>query len=324
MAKAESFNVVNNREDKTDLYTIVSPEETPMLSGLPKFRAQTATLIEWTADDYENVSFAGTIEGTDQTTHKDKTENRVLLSNRYQEERRPYAVSNIQNKVDVAGVSDEVSFAQSKAMVELKRDLESALGSNEEVQLGSGAQASKLRGLGKWIDSSNTNIDSSVRTPSASEGTTSTLSESSFNDVLQSVFEQSGSVMDMRLYAGPTLQRKISDFTRAEGNTTPTPFIVNSDQSSREIVFSVQFYRGDFANVQIISDLFLGRTSGSGLTTASKQTGYLVDPDKVHCSVWEDMNIVEQTDNGGGPRGFARGILTSIVKNPKGLGMFSG
>ncbi len=70
MAKAESFNVVNNREDKTDLYTVVSPEKTPMLSGLPKARAQSATLMEWTADNLEDVSFSGTVEGEDQTSHR--------------------------------------------------------------------------------------------------------------------------------------------------------------------------------------------------------------------------------------------------------------
>ena len=324
MAKAESFNVVNNREDKTDLYTVVSPEKTPMLSGLPKFRSQTNTLLEWTADNLEDVDFGGTIEGSDQTSHKDKTEKRVLLGNRYQEERKSYAVSNIQNKVDVAGVSDEESFAQARSMLELKLNMESAIGSSNELQAGTGAQPSLLRGLNKWIDSTNTNIDASVRTPSSSEGTTSTLTESSFNDVLQSVYETAGAVMDMRLYAGSELQRKISDFTRAEGTTTPTPFVVNSDQNSREITFSVQFYRGDFANVQVISDLFLNRTSGQGLTTASKQQGYLINPEMVNISVWENMNIVEQVDNGGGPRGFARGIITSVVKNPKGLGKFSG
>lgn len=323
MAKAESFNVVNNKEDKTDLYTVVSPEQTPILSGMPKFRSQKATLLEWTADNLDNVTFEGTREGVDQTTHKDKTENRVLLDNRHQEERKPYAVSNIQNKVDVAGVSDEVAFAQARSMLELKLNMESAIGSDNESQAGTGAVPAKLRGLGKWIDNTNANIDPSVQTPANSIGTTSTLTESTFNDVLQSVYEASGSFMDMRLYAGPELQRKISDFTRAEGTVTPTPFIVNSDQSSREIVFSVQFYRGDFSNVQIISDLFLGRTSGSGVTTQSKERGYLLTPEMFNVSVWEDMNIFEQTDDGGGPRGFARGIITTVCKNPKGLGKFA-
>lgn len=324
MAQAQSFNVVNNREDKTDFLTTVAPEQTPILSGHPKFRAQQATLIEFTADNLENVSFDGVMEGSDQTTHEDKTENRVLLSNRYQEERRAYSVSNIQNMVNVAGVSTEEAFAKAKAMLELKLDLESAIGSTNDLQAGSGLVASKMRGLGAWINSSTSTIDADVRTPSASEGTTSTLTESAFNDVLQSVFETAGSAQDMRLYAGSELQRKVADFTRAEGTTTPTPFVVNSDQSSREIIFSVQFYRGDFANVQIISDLFLGRTSGSGLTTASKQTGYLLTDEMVNVSVWEQPNIVEQVDNGGGPRGFARSILTTVVKNPKGLGKFSG
>lgn len=324
MAQAESFNQVNNREDKTDLLTTVTPEKTPILSGMPKFRAQTNTLLEFFADDVDNVTHDGTIEGVDQTSHDDKSSNRVLLSNRYQEERKAYAVTNVQQKVATAGVSDEEAYAQAKSLLELKLNLESAIGSDNAIQAGSGLQASKLRGLGSWINASTSTIDASVRTPAASIGTTSTLTESGFNDVLQSVFDESGMVSDMRLYAGTVLQRNISNFTRAEGSATPTPFIVNSDQSSREIVFSVQFYRGDFANVAIISDQFLGRTSASAQTTASKQQGYLLSPELFNCSVWEEPNIFEQTDEGGGPRGFARAMLTSVVKNPKGLGKFAG
>ena len=324
MAQAQSYNVVNNREDLTDLLTTVAPEQTPILSSAPKYRAQNATLMEWTANDLDNPTYTGTQEGQDQTTHGDKTANRVTLSNRYQEERKGYSVSNIQQMNATAGVPDEEAEAKAQSIIELKTNIESAFGSDNDLQAGSGLNNSLLRGLGAWINASTATIDASVRPPAASLGTTSTLTESGFNDVLQSVYDSAGVVQNMKLYAGSTLQRTVSEFTRAEGSTTPTPFIVNSNQSDREIVMSVQFYRGDFANVEVISDQFLGRTSGSAITTASKQRGYLISDDKVSVSVWKAPHIFEQSDEGGGPRGFACGIQTLVVKNPKGLGKFSG
>ncbi len=323
MAQTTSFDAVGNREDLTGFLTTVSPEETPMLSGLPKVRAPRATFMEWQTDDNEIVSFNGVNEGSDQTTHEDKAENRLRIGNRIQEFRRAYRVSNIQEMVMTAGVSSELARAKAKSIIELKRDCESAFGADQELQAGTEALPHLLRGLGKWIDSGNTNIDASIRTPAASIGTTSSLVESGFNDVLQNVYETAGVIQNMRLYAGSSLQRKISDFTRAEGTTTPTPFQVNSMQTDREIVFSVQFYRGDYANVQVISDLFLGRTSDTAFGTTAKERGYLITPEMVQVGILEAPNIFEQSDEGGGERGFARAIKTIVVRNPHGLGKFA-
>jgi len=323
MASTVSYDVVGLREHLTSFLSTVSPEETPMTSGLPKVMSQKNPLMEWQTDDNEEVNFDGVVEGTDQKTFDDKAKNRVRLGNRYQELRRPYMVSNIhQNMDDVAGVPNEKSRAQSKSLVELKRDFESCIGSDQEVQAGSGASPSLLRALGKWIDSGNTNIDSSIRTPGGNIGTTSGLTESGFNDVLQNTYEQSGIVSSYRLYANTNLQRAISNFTRAEGTTTPTPFIVNSDQSSKEIIFSVQFYRGDFANVQVISDIFVGRSSDTALATAAKDRGYLITPEAVQISMTAAPSIFENTDEGGGPRGFAKVVATLVCRNPKHLGKF--
>jgi len=323
MAQANSFDVVNNREDRMDLLTIVSPEQTPILSSQPKTSAQSATLTEWFTDDYDNVSFGGVKEGEDNTSFDDKSSNRTTLGNRYQKFWKSYAVTDIQEAVATAGVGSEEAKAKSKSITELKQSMEAAIGSDNDVVVGTPLVASIMRGLGAWANASTAGIDSSVRTPAASIGTTSGLVESGFNDVLQSVFTESGVIQNMNLYAGPELQRSVSDFTRVTTANAPAPFVVNSNQKDREIVFSVQFYRGDFANVAIVSDQFLGRVDGGGQTTQSKARGYLITDEQVNVSVWQAPEIFEQTDDGGGPRGHARSRASLCVKNPKGLGKFA-
>lgn len=323
MAQAQSFDVVNNREDRMDLLTIVSPEKTPILSGMPKTRAQSATIAEWFTDDYDNVTFPGIKEGEDQLTHSDKTKNREAIGNRYQIYRKDYAVTDIQEAVDTAGVGSEEAKAKSKSISELKQSMEASIGSDNDLQVGNGLVPSICRGLGAWVNNSTATIPVAVRTPATSIGTSSSLTESGFNDVLQSVFDASGVVQNMTLFAGSALQRSISEFTRTDGTTNTAPFIVNSDMKDREITLSVQFYRGDFANVQIVSDQFLGRVTDGGQTTQSKERGYLLTDEHVSVSVWQEPQIQEQTDNGGGPRGFAKARATLVVKNPLALGKFA-
>ena len=65
MATATTYDVASNvgaaaanREDLSDLLTIVTPEETPLVSGAAKLNAR-ATLTEWNMDILRNPRFAG-------------------------------------------------------------------------------------------------------------------------------------------------------------------------------------------------------------------------------------------------------------------------
>ena len=324
MASATSYNTVGKREDILDLVTTVDPESTPMFSSLAKTGSPKALNLEWQTDVIAAPTFAGVIDGTDVSTFDNKAAGRVLLNNRVQTFRRPYQVSRLQEAVETAGVPSEFARSKAKSIQELKIDIESAMGSSTELQVGSGAQPDLMRGLGKWIDSTNTNIDSSVRTPSDSEGTTSTLTEATYNAVVQSTYEQSGSAATFRQFSGPTLQNKITNFARAEGTTTSTPLQVVTQATSKELVFSITRYVSDFGTIDVIPDLFLGRTEGAELATAGKQAGFLINPAMVSVALMENPTTFELEDQGAGRRGFAEAVVTLCVKNPKALGKFAG
>jgi len=323
MASATTYNVVNNREDKLDFISLVAPEDTPMYSTLPKSKAPSAVTQEWTADDLDNPSFPGYVEGSDVSSYENKAANRALLSNTIQEFRRTFQVSRIQEKVATAGVSSEIAHAKSRAVVELKRDIESAIGADVESQVGDGSSAHKMRGMVKWLTATNTNINVNFRIPSASVGTTSSLTESTLNDVLQSVYETRGTFNNYRLFSGPTLKNKITMFTRAEGTTTATNYHVNEVASKKQVTLSVMRYISDWGTFDVINSLFLERTSGNGLETAGKAAGFLIDPSLVGIGVMTAPTVEEFEDQGGGRRGLASAVLTLVVKNPKGLGRFT-
>jgi hypothetical protein len=110
----------SNREDLTDVLTILAPEETPALSSANKQKAN-ATFVEWTVDSLANPKTTGISEGADVTSFTDQFASRARLGNYIQKFRRDFMVSDLQEAVDSVGPA-KVAQAEAKAIRELKRD----------------------------------------------------------------------------------------------------------------------------------------------------------------------------------------------------------
>ena len=95
-------SAVSNREDLTDVLTILAPEETPVLSSASKQKSS-ATFTEWTVDALSAPSTAGIDEGADVTTFTDQFAGRARLGNYVQKFRRNFKVSDLQEAVDSVG-----------------------------------------------------------------------------------------------------------------------------------------------------------------------------------------------------------------------------
>jgi len=121
---------VSNREDLTDVLTILAPEETPILSSANKERAS-ATNVEWTVDSLSAPQTAGIAEGADVTAFTDQFAGRARLGNRVQKFRRDYMVSDMQEAVDSVGPA-KIAQAEAKAIRELKRDVEATIASTKD------------------------------------------------------------------------------------------------------------------------------------------------------------------------------------------------
>lgn len=325
MAKATTYNVAGNREDLTDILSVIEPQETPITSAIKKGKAPGNVLIEWQVDDLANPSFDGVAEGTDVSDFDNKAANRARLGNYIQKFRRTWSVSDIQEAVDTAGVPSEKARSKTKCLLEIKRDIESAIASNNDRSSG---PTHTLRGLGDWIDSTGpSDVAAAYRTPSGSidTTTTTTLSEANINTVLQTMYENYGSKKDLTLFAGPALKKRISDFTRAEGTTTAKAYQVHELATSKTITYDVTLYDGPFAMVAIVPTLFNGRVSSTGgaLTDVVRGRGYVANLSLLSLNYMKQPGAQELENEGGGPRGFVDAILTLCVHNPKGLGKFA-
>jgi len=329
MAQATTYNTAGNREDLTDVLTILEPEDTPKLSTFSKTKGSTNVYHEWQVDSLLPVTFAGILEGQDVTSYTNQVINRARIGNYNQLFRRDWMVSVLQEASDPAGVSNEVANSKTKAMREIKRDIEAALGSDNDRQADNGVVPYKMRALGDWIKSTGpSDVPAAFRSKSGAIDTTATgsLTESLFNDVYQALFQAVGGKRKYTLFAGPSLKRAISKFQRQEGTTTAKSYMVTQDASEHRIDLNVTIYSGDFSTVTIVPDMFNGLLEGadpSTVTNQQKARGYVIDPELVGLSYMVGMTNKENPDLGGGRRGFILSALTLMVKNCKGLGKFA-
>ena len=330
MALATSYNVAGNREDLTDILTILEPEES-VITSLAKKTTASGTFHEWQVDDLATISFNGVSEGEDVQSWNNKALNRTRLGNYVQKFRRTYMTSDIQELVSTAGVPSEFAYASSKAVRELKRDLESAIASAQERQAEAGAGTPyKTRGLAQWLANGGSVAGAaSSDVPAAFQCTASdtnaTPTEAQFNVVLESLYKANGLPSgQLTLVAGPTLKRNISRFTRADTSSNDSTYTVTQAAESKKVTLTVNLYDGDFGLVAIVPSIHNARTSDSSTTTTAESFGYLVDPDMLSLFVLKAEGVNELEDQGGGRRGYCDVIAGLACHNPKAHGYFEG
>ena len=306
---------VSNREDLTDVLTILAPEETPILSSANKERAS-ATNVEWTVDSLSAPQTAGIAEGADVTAFTDQFAGRARLGNRVQKFRRDYMVSDLQEAVDSVGPA-KIAQAEAKAIRELKRDIEATLAGTQDKAVEDGAgTANALRGLGDWIDSAGpADVPAAFRTPAASivDVTDDVFAESELNGLISSIFKVTGTSDNLMLVADTALRTDISDFARIGGVSGDSVRSVNYDGNSGSIKLSVDLYQSDHGVVSVVNanpDCMPTQAGQAGMA------GYLVNPEYYGVHELIPMGSTRLPNLGGGERGFVDCALTLGVYHP--------
>jgi len=317
-------SAVSNREDLTDVLSILAPEETPILSSLNKQKAN-ATFVEWTVDSLSDPVTSGIREGADVGTFTDKFAGRARLGNYVQKFRRDFQVSDLQEAVESVGPV-KIAQAEAKSIRELKRDIEATLASANDRAVENGTDtAYALRGLGDWLDSAGpSDVPAAFRTPAASiytatEAGTTEFGEEAFNDIITSIFEQTGSVNDLMLIADTGLRRVISDFARTSGSSDNSVRNVNFDGGSGQIILRVDMYESDHGMVSIINANRKCMPNFGGNTANS--SGYLINPEYAGIHELIPVGSTRLPNQGGGERGYVDCALTLGVYHPQAHGL---
>ncbi|MBV4519677.1 DUF5309 domain-containing protein [Pseudomonas sp. SWRI74] len=259
----DSYDAIGNREDLQDKIYMVSPEKTPIVSAIGRFKA-TQRLHEWQRDNLATPNKDNAvIEGDDRTgtslTPTDRVANTVQLFD------KTAVVSSTQEKTKSAGRSSEMKYQVSKCMVELKRDLEAMVLSNNPAVQGNSTTARKSAGLGVLLYSntshgaggSTTAHTSGLATVAPVAGTARAFAEAQLKTVMQSIYTNSGE-MPTIISMTPSHKGGFSAFTGIALNR------VNLKKGGQAtIVGGADVYVSDFGELTVVPN-YIQATANSG------------------------------------------------------------
>ena len=311
-------SAVSNREHLLEVLTVLAPEETPVLSSTSRSKAN-ATFVEWTVDSLDAPSTEGIAEGADVTSFADKFSGRARLGNFVQKFRKSFNVSDLQEAVDSVGPA-KIAQAEAKAVREIKRDMEATLGSdNDRSQEDGAGSVYKLRGLGKWIESSAdtggagapADVPDTFKTPAGSIfNDDNNFTETEFNDLITSIYTVTGNTNSLTLIADTALRRSISDFARIDDTSSTTSVRqVNYDGNTAQITLSVEMYKSDHGMVSIVN-------GNPDCMPGSGERGYLINPEYYSLAELIPLGSTRLPNMGGGERGYVDGSITLMMQHP--------
>lgn len=333
MSQLVEPNQVGKREQLFDIIALDDYKDKPLLAMLPKEQKLTNMQVSWQLDSYATPDTSGSADGEPVTAIENAAENRVRAYVYGQKFRRTAGVGTIAEEIsNVAGASEgEMARSISKKLEEISRDIECAIGSDNDTQAEvSSGKPYKLRGLGSYISSTAQTtlpIDSNFLTPSGSIDSTATgsLTEATFKGVLESIFTQYGKAQDLDLVCGTTLKKTVTGFTQAASGTNAyfTMRHFNQDVADKKITSNILVYEGDFNTVKLHTSLFLANTGTSTPSTTGKCRGYVLPMDRLSLHWGWQPKVTPLANDGSGPRAMIEAVVALVAKNPKVLGKFA-
>ena len=196
----DSYDMKGIREDLSDVIYDVSPSETPFYSACAKVKA-TNTYHEWQTDALRASAANAHVEGDDTAAEARTATSR--LGNYTQIFKNAVSISGTDDGLNKAGRAKEMAYQILKVAKEQKLDIEKALFDNNARVAGNSTTARELAGAPAWMVT-NTNFVTGGTTNGADptgDGTNArtdavggltAFSQTKFDNVMQSIWEQGG------------------------------------------------------------------------------------------------------------------------------------
>ncbi|MEM6911060.1 MAG: DUF5309 family protein [Verrucomicrobiota bacterium] len=314
------------------MIVLIDTAKTPMASMLKKVNGLDQLEHSWTADEYDAPNLTATVDGADvgASDHEDAQANRGELKGRCHYHSRVPKVSTLTESTSTGGTPAGRAMAQAiaKKMKELKRDMESVIGSSQESAADDGNDGNATRGLGAWLQ---TGAQTHLPVPAAfrpSAGHIDATPMASFNEetldgVLQTIWNVRDSAESYHLFCGGVLKRTISNLSRADSITGSAVLARTFDGAVNKLETKVDIYQSDFGILNLHLDRHLGEDETTDKVIRMARRGYLVDLDLVELKYNIPLRSRDLPDTGGGPRKKLEQCFMLCVGDPRGLGKFA-
>jgi hypothetical protein len=346
-----------SQRDLADAIFSVDAKQTPLMSMIPKAEGVINTTYEYPVDKQLAPKHNATADAysaeLDAESKFEKTlDDYSIIQNNVQWFRRAALIGRLaESASNLSGVPDLRATSIRKQLEAIKRDMEVRLCADDvpEATSGtyydadSGTSPLKTRALGKYIDSSSANIPSAFRTPAGSivtaaeQEAVSGLTEANVQDVLQSIYEETGVAKELVLLCGVNLKKQFRNFT--ESTTTDSSNItatrvrtLNQEAEARSIISTIEVFEGDFGTLSLVPSLFLAKNDWSSGTSGTKATaydadtsrayGYVLDTSMMELRFHQLPSVRSLPDLGSGDRYEINAVAGLSVLNPLAFGAF--
>lgn len=329
-------NQVGKREFRLGVIFLADARETPFLSAAKKpassYNGEKKGLPQmlgtYQLKTRGSRKAGGVADGKDVSAF-DSNSPRGELSFRAEKYWRHPMVGDIAEGNDIAGIKSEFAEAEADQSIELKRDIETEMLSDQDSSANGGAEGgSTTRGMGRWVNDgtlaitdANCPIPTNLRTPSAQiftgaigDGVTTGLTEAAVKALLKSRWENTGDTGELMGFVGTQIQDRFSTFATYAPNVTNATAIVRTMREG--------FGNGTFLSQYV--DIYKSGPYGA-FTLLPVATAFMPDAYRAY---FLDMSQVEVRsrywfrkkelpDLGGGPRCEIASLIALIAGDPR-------
>lgn len=307
-------SAVGNREELSDVVSRITPEDAPIYSMIPKGKC-VSVHPEWETDELaapaENIQPEGNEYNFDAITPPER------LGSYTQIMRKTWIISGTQEVVDEAGRVQKRKYQKLKKGVEIKKDVELALVTNNASV---GGATREIGGLPTWIETnvnrgatgSNGGYNSGTGlTVAATNGDQRAFTKTIMDNVMQQGYEEGANLR--HCVVSPYVKSVFVTFM-SDSNVAPFRYAV-SDGQNNTIVANADVYEGPYGKIMVHPNRVM-------TTAGTSRNAFFLDTEFLEFlwlrKIQEDKDVAK---TGDADKGVILGEGTLKVKNEKGLGI---
>lgn len=311
----QSTSAKGNREQLSDVVSRITPEDTPIYSMIEKV-SFTGTHPEWETDDLAAPADNVHLEGDDYTFGA--TTAAVRAGNYTQIMRKDGIITGTQDATDNAGNVEQEKYQKLKKGVELRKDVEFSIVSNNASVAGATRKSGSLE---TWITSnvsrgatgSNGGYNSGTGLTAASTpGTQRAFTKTILDSVMQQGYTSGANFR--HLFASPYVKSVFVTFM-SDSNVASFRYAASSGKEN-SIIANADVYEGPFGKVMVHPNRIM-----AGSATLARNA-FLVDTEYLSWGWFRKIKEDKDVAKTGDAKKFVllgEGALK--VSNEKGLGV---
>lgn len=252
---------VGNREELSDYINMITPEDTPIYSDIAKGKSSSVH-PEWEIDELQPPGENIRTEGDEYTFDAGDTPDRV--GNYTQIMRKTGIISETQEAVEQAGNANKVRRQKMKRGVELRKDVELAIATNNASVAGA---TREFGGLPTWVETNvsrgaggaNGGFDINTGlTAAATNGTQRAFTKAQMDAVMQQGYQSGANFRNV--YVSPWVKSVFVSFM-SDANVAPFRYAVSNGESN-SLISNADIYEGPFGKVYIKPNRVMAANAG--------------------------------------------------------------